>query len=312
MNFITAFLGTCRGSVSFIALRKQPGYKVALHLFLVLLVSCICISIGRYSALEYQWSYIEHKFVETFGTEISWGKSGIVPDKEPSVSRDLELSYDGLLIYAADKVNDYPDSALETRNFIAVWTRRGFVYAFNDKAKSRWMVMNMMPLERKNMFAKAQQFKALSYTELRTMLKDIQASANEPVGDALASLGEDVKFRVHDIFRGIYVFMAFYNGLAYFLRGLYLLAFGTLVYMGIFFFLNRFPGEKTALSGWEMCKVVIYAAFPVIVVVNLFPMLQLPFEDFYNNIFLISWLIYVNVVRRFLEKNRDLLEAQEM
>ena len=60
-----------------------------------------------------------------------------------------------------------------------------------------------------------------------------------------------------------------------------------------------------------MLKIVIYAALPVLVVVNAFPMLQLPFEEWYDKIFLIGWIIYINVIRRYLERNRDLLETSE-
>jgi hypothetical protein len=75
--------------------------------------------------------------------------------------------------------------------------------------------------------------------------------------------------------------------------------------------MERFPGAERRISGNEMWKIVLYAACPVIVVVNFFPMLQLPFENWYEKIFLVAWIIYINVVKRWLEKNHEFIENQE-
>ena len=61
----------------------------------------------------------------------------------------------------------------------------------------------------------------------------------------------------------------------------------------------------------EMWKIVLYAACPVVAVVNFFPMLQLPFEAWYEKIFLVAWIIYINVIKRYLEKNYEFIENQE-
>ena len=315
MNFFKSFFASCKGPLSFVELRRQPGWKVVLHLFLTVLISCIFVGIGRYCALKYLWSRPERMFVESFGSGVTISRSGILPEKDVDVSRRQELPYDGLLIYVSPKgaEKSYPDETLEKRNFILIWTPGQVALAIRNQENNRWTFASFSGNAEAIMDQAASSEKLkeninLTYAQMR---KEIENVAVQPLPAEFAKIENRQFISAGDLFKAMRGGMAAINGGAYFRYALLLLFFGTLTYMAVFFLLERFPGSERRIPACEMWKIFLYAACPVVAVVNVFPMLQLPFESFYEKIFLVGWVIYINVIKRFLEKNPALLENPE-
>ncbi len=315
MGFIKAFFASCRGPASFVDLRSQSGWRVVSHVILTVLLSSICIGIGRYCALKYFWLRPEAQFVENFGSGISFGAKGMLPEKDADISRRQELPYDGLLIYISPKgaEKEYSDETLENRNFIMVWTPGYVGLALHNKENNRWSFAtsdsargDLVP--RMVQQPDGQIKSDLTLDELR---KEILALAVKPLPEGLKEVQKDGFLPAEALFKMLRGSMAAVNSGAYFRLSVFLVLFGVCTYMIIFWIVERFPGAERRISGNEMWKIVLYAACPVIVVVNFFPMLQLPFENWYEKIFLVAWIIYINVIKRWLEKNYEFIEKQE-
>lgn len=318
MNFFQAFLGTCRGAAAFIELRKQPVWKVLVHLLLIVLISCICIGIGRFYALKYFWSRTESNFVETFGDRLVAGPKGILPEKDVEVSRRQELPYNGLIVYVSPKgpEKNYLDETMEGRNYIIIWTPGDIYAVIRNQQNGRWLIQSLLPGKGEGLQGRVSGMSrfiegngGLNYTQMRENFSKIIADYSNV--KKLSSLKRDEQILSIDLFRTMYIMMAVFNGIAYFLLSLILIGFGTLIYMVIFVVMNSFQRGEQLLSPGEMFRIVIYCAFPVLIVVNVLPMLQLPLGEWHDKLFLIGWIIYINVVRRYLEKNRDFLETAE-
>ena len=315
MGFIKAFLASCRGPASFVELRRQSGWRVVSHIILTVLLSSICIGIGRYCALKYFWSRPEAQFVEIFGSGISIGAKGMLPEKDADVSRRQELPYDGLLIYISPKgaEKDYPDETLETRNFIMVWTPGYAGLALRDKENNRWnfAAFDAARCSLVTRMVQQQDDQIKSGLTLNELRKEILALAAMPMPEGFKEFKQDGFLPAASLFKMLRGSMAAINGGAYFRLSIFLVLFGVCTYMIIFWMVERFPGAERRISGNEMWKIVLYAACPVVAVVNFFPMLQLPFENWYEKIFLVAWIIYINVIKRWLEKNHEFIENQE-
>lgn len=315
MNFIKAFLASCRGPVAFVGLRSQPAWRVITHVVLTLLLSSICIGIGRYCALKYFWAQPEEQFVEVFGSGILIGKNGMLPEKDSGVSRRLELPYNGLLIYISPNgaEKNYPDETLEERNFILIWTPGYAALALRDRNNDRWNFTALDAAQGELVTRMVQPGDStvktgLTLNELRGEFLKLAAL---PLPEKFKEFKEDGFLPAASLFKLMRGSMAAINGGAYLRLSMSLVIFGVLAYMMVFWIAELFPGSEHRISAGEMWKIVLYAACPVIVVVNFFPMLQLPFEAWYEKIFLIAWIIYINVVKRWLEKNHELIEKQE-
>ena len=314
MGFFKSFIASCKGPLSFAELRRQPGWKVILHLFLTVLLSCIFVGIGRYAALKYQWSRPERMFIESFGSGVTVSTSGILPEKDVDISRRQELPYDGLLIYVSPKgaEKSYPDETLEKRNFILLWTPGQVALAIRNRENNRWALAAFSG-DAEAMMSKATASGIKENTDLpyAQMRKELFELAAKPLPKEFAGLEKRQFLSAADLFKAMRGGMAAINGGAYFRYASLLLFFGVLTYMAVFFLMERFSGAERRIPAAEMWKIVLYAACPVIVVVNVFPMLQLPFESFYEKIFLVGWIVYINVIKRYLEKNPTLLENPE-
>ena len=317
MNLVQAFFGSCRGPAAFVELRRMPMWKVVLLLVIIVAASCTGVGVGRYFALEYFWSRTEKNFVELYGNSLTVSTKGLLPEKDVNVSRRQELPYEGLIVYVspAGAEKDYPDETLERRNFIVIWTPGDIVAAVRNRKNSRWLVQCLI-LDAGNFqeqFNRMSTFfeggEGLTYTQMREEFRKVIANSGT---QKFAKFTKEEKINSAELFKSMYVMMAVFNAVSYFFLTMILVGFGCLIYMGIFFFLNRLPGAERIISSGEMLKIVICAALPVLVVVNAFPMLQLPFEEWHDKMFLVGWIIYINVIRRYLERNRDLLETSEM
>ena len=317
MGFFKAFFSSCRGPYAFIELRRQTAWRVILHLVLTVLISCIFISIGRYCALRYFWAQPEREFSENFGAGISVNNQGMLPEKDPGISRRQELPYDGLLLYVspAGPEKNYPDETLKNRNFILVWTPGYMALALRDARSDRWSFASFDGGYGDGMTQMANNQPGIVKSELTLegLRKEIAELAAKPLPENFSK--EELKnsgfIQTAALFKMMRGTMAVINGAAYFRLGMMLIFFGVCAYMFIFILAERFPGAERRIPAREMWKIAVYTACPVIVVVNVFPMLQLPFESYYEKIFLVGWIIYINVVKRWLEKNHEILENQE-
>lgn len=317
MGFIKAFFASCRGPYAFVELRCQSGWRVVTHLILTVLISSIFIGVGRYCALRYFWSRPEQQFAENFGSGISVNNQGMLPEKDPAVSRRQELPYDGLLIYISPNgpEKDYSDETLKSRNFILVWTPGYMALALRESKNNRWSFAsfdggsaNGVPQMAGNPASMGK-----SGLTLEALRKEISELASKPLPEnfSKAEFKNTGFIPTSALFKMMRGTMAAINGVAYFRLGLLLIFFGVCAYMIIFVLVERFPGAERRIPAREMWKIVLYTACPVIAVVNVFPMLQLPFESLYEKIFLVGWIIYINVVKHWLEKNYEMLENQE-
>lgn len=311
MNFFKAFFSSCRGPLSFVELRRQAGWRVVVHLILTLLISSACVAVGRYCALKYQWSRPEQRFVEDFGSGVVVSSAGILPEKDIDVSRRQELPYEGLLIYISPKgpEKNYPDETLEKRNFIMLWTPGEIGLAVRNHQTGKWRFGSSNGVVPGNMVnANVSGANDLTLAELRKKMLEIAA---RPLAKEFAEMKKPMYVPARDTFKAMRAGMAVLNGGVYFSNAAMLVFFGAVTYMLIFLLIERFPAAERRIPGGEMWKIVLYAACPVIVVVNVFPMLQLPFESLYDKIFLVGWIIYINVIKRCLEKNPELLKEPE-
>lgn len=315
MNFIKAFLSSCRGPSAFVELRRQSGFRVVGHVVLTMLLSSICIGIGRYCALKYFWAQPEAQFVEIFGNGINVGKNGMLPEKDVNLSRRQELPYNGLLLYISPKgaESNYSDETLESRNFILIWTPGYAGFALRDRENDRWNFTAFDAARGELVSRMVQQSsnRIMGNLTLAELRQEILKLASLPLPDGFKEVKQSGFLPAQSLFKMLRASMAAVNGGAYLRLTMIMVAFGVLTYMLIFWLAEHFPGSERLISAGEMWKIVLYAACPVIAVVNFFPMLQLPFEAWYEKIFLFAWIIYINVVKRWLERNRELIENQE-
>lgn len=312
MGLFKAFFASCRGPLSFVELRRQAGWRVVLHLFLTVLISCIFVAVGRYCALKYFWSRPEQLFVENFGEGINVSSVGMLPAKDADVSRRQELPYEGLLIYISPQgpEKNYPDETLAKRNFILLWTPGQFALAVRNHKTDRWTFAGFSG-DAETMVSQAVGKNGIRETgnlTLDALRKEMMDVAKKPLAPEFAGMKNKKFIPAQELFKTMRGGMAAFNGAVYFCNAFMLIFFGAVTYMLIFAVLEMLPGSERKIPAGEMWKIVLYSACPVIVVVNVFPMLQLPFESFYEKIFLVGWIIYINVIKRYLEKNPDLLE----
>ena len=313
MNFFKAFFATCRGPLSFGELRRQAGWRVIIHFFLTLLISCIFVAVGRYCALKYFWSRPEQMFIENFGSGVTVSSNGVLPEKDVDVSRRQELPYEGLLIYVSPKgpEKDYPDETLEKRNFILLWTPGEIGLAVRDPKSNLWSFGSSSAGMASDVRPDSINMNTQKGIPLATLKQEMLKLAGKPLPKEFAEIKKSGFLPAQEAFKTLRAGMAVFNGGVYFSNAVLLVFFGLVTYMLIFMLLERFSAAEKRIAAADMWKIVLYAACPVIVVVNVFPMLQLPFESLYDKIFLVGWIIYINVIKRCLEKNPALLENPE-
>jgi hypothetical protein len=63
--------------------------------------------------------------------------------------------------------------------------------------------------------------------------------------------------------------------------------------------------NRMNISFSNLWKTALYTAFPVLLVVSLFPTLQLPGSNHYGNLFVIGWAIYVFCVLKYQMTNPE-------
>ena len=313
MSFFKAFFATCRGPVSFGELRRQAWWRVIIHFFLTLLISCIFVAVGRYCALKYFWSRPEQMFIESFGSGVTISRAGILPEKDADVSRRQELPYEGLLLYVSPKgpEKDYPDETLEKRNFILLWTPGEIGLAVRDHKTNLWRFSSSNAGVSQVLRPEDINMKTVNNLSLAQLKQEMLKLAVQPLPKEFVRIEKSGFVPARDTFKTMRAGMAVFNGGVYFSNAVLLVFFGLVTYMLVFMLIEHFSESDKRITVSDMWKIVLYAACPVIVVVNVFPMLQLPFESLYDKIFLVGWIVYINIIKRCLEKNPALLENPE-
>ena len=300
MSFFKAFFATCRGPVSFGELRRQAWWRVIIHFFLTLLISCIFVAVGRYCALKYFWSRPEQMFIESFGSGVTISRAGILPEKDADVSRRQELPYEGLLLYVSPKgpEKDYPDETLEKRNFILLWTPGEIGLAVRDHKTNLWRFSSSNAGVSRALRPEDINMKTVNNLSLAQLKQEMLKLAVQPLPKEFARIEKSGFVPARDTFKTMRAGMAVFNGGVYFSNAVLLVFFGLVTYILVFMLIEHFSESDKRITVSDMWKIVLYAACPVIVVVNVFPMLQLPFESLYDKIFLVGWIVYINMVTR--------------
>ena len=292
MGFLSSFLGACRGPQIFNDLRKYSWGRVIWHFFLICLFCSIAVGIGNYMMIKYRWRAIYNNFNEIFGKELILDKSGILPQISPDVNRFQELPNNSLLIYVGNNQNvDFADEMLRQRNLIFLWGRGAcVVFVRNEKFWQR--VAGFSPEEN----LQQQSADVLTYEKMKEQLLYF---AKLPISDKW-SYPEEYRNGVTSYQVLVFARMSYALGKAvfYFLFSFLLTFFSSLFFM-LLYWLFSF-GRPQIFSFAELWKVALYAAFPVLLVVNAFPALQLPGAGFFEYLFLLGWVGYLSFVLKYL------------
>ncbi len=297
MNFFRSFWGTCCGPEVFHVLHKNSLWRVFVHLFLLCLLCSIGVGIGSFMMVRYKWRAAYHEFNDIYGTGVEFTSKGIVPVEAPEKSRRQELPFDSLIIYVSPEsgAEEYPDETLEKRNVIIFWGS-SCIAAFVRNNDMWEKVVQYEPQ------GEVQQSSGLmTYDEMR---KDLQELCSRPVSSQWSFPEEYVKngMSSQQLFYLARLSFAIGKGIIYFLLSLCTVFFVTLLFSFIF---KLFSVGGSIYGFKELWKISIYAAFPVIFVVNLFPALQLPGTGYFSWLFMIGWVIYLFVVLKYLFQNHE-------
>ncbi len=287
MSFFQAFWGTCCGTEVFRKLCKNFWLKTLWHLILMCFVCSVFIGIGNYYSMKYRWRAAEAGFVEGFGGKLHLNRMGVRPDISPEVSRRQEFPYNCLLIYISPNgaEKNYPDETLRDRNVILMWHHAFFAFAIREG--QQWVYLKWNPEKDIEM-----PIDSLSFNEMRNrLLKD--AYSKNP--------GEwkwnEESFTTEYLFKQFRLMFAQVQAICHFFF-IFIILLCSLVF-SVFF---RLVSAKKIpdLSFGMIWNVVIYAAFPVLLVVSAFPALQLPGTHWFLQMFMIGWMVYLFFILRTL------------
>lgn len=288
MNFFRSFFGTCCGTEVFRVLRHHSAGRVLRHLLLMVILCAVCIGIGSYYSLKYRWRAAEATFNESFGTQLHFDKNGVHPDREVQMSRRQEFPYNGLLIYVspAGPEKEYPDITLFDRNFILLWHPACF--AFTMREGNAWIFCKYNADGKSELVVTP-----LSFAEMKERLF---AAANLPPSDKWKWENEVLSSR--QLFKDFRLGYSNAKAFEYFVREIFLVLLATVVFAAFFRLCShrRYP-QLTFAVVW---KVAVYAAFPVLLVVSMFPALLLPGMGYFNELFVTGWAVYLFLVLRSL------------
>lgn len=292
MGFWGSFFGTCCGPQIFKDLRNHSWMRVIWHLFLICFFCSVAVGIGNYVLIKYRWRAIYNNFNEIFGPELILAKNGILPQNSPDVNRFQELPNNSLLFYAGnDQTANVSDEMLRQRNLIFFWGRGALaVFVRSDKV---WQQVAKFSPEEPFIQQSAD---LLTYDQMKSELLTL---AKLPISENW-SYPEEYRNGLTSYQVLIFARMSYALGKAffYFLTSLSLTVFSSLFFV-LLFRLFSF-GRPKIFSFSELYKVALYAAFPVLIVVNAFPALQLPGARFFEYLFLFGWIGYLSFVLKYL------------
>ncbi len=288
MNFIASFFGTCCGTEVFRTLRQHSVGRVLRHLLLMVILCAVCIGGGSYYSLKYRWRSAEAAFNAGFGTQLYFDKKGVHPALDPQLSRRQEFPYNGLLIYVSPdgREKDYPDITLFDRNFILLWHPACFALAVREG--NAWI------FGRYNAGGKIEM--VVTPLSFSGMKEHLLAAAELPASDKWQWESETLSSRT--LFKDFRMAYSNAKAIEYFLREMFMVLAGTLFFAAFFRLCScrKFP-QLTFATVW---KVAVYAAFPVLLVVSMFPALLLPGMGYFNELFVLGWAVYLFFVLRSL------------
>jgi hypothetical protein len=268
-----------------------------LHLFLLCLLCAAGVGIGNFFMVRYKWRAAYHEFNDIFGTGIEFTRKGILPNEAPEKSRRQELPFESLIIYVSPEAGaeEYPDETLERRNVIIFWGS-SCIAAFVRNDNMWEKVVQYEPQGNVQ-----QSLGVMTYDEMR---RDLQELCSKPCSDQWTFPEEYERngMSSQQLFYLARLSFAIAKGVIYFLLSLCTVFLVTLLFSFIF---KLFSVGGTIYGFLELWKISIYAAFPVIFVVNFFPALQLPGTGYFSWLFMIGWVIYLFVVLRFLFQSYD-------
>lgn len=294
MSFFRTLFESCCGPAGFEVLRQHSWIRVIWHMVLLVVLSSALIGAGEYLRLRQQWRGARSQFIEIFGEELYFTKNGILPGKEQNIGRCQELPYNGLLIYAAkDGQKVYSEKTLRDRNFIILWSSAQIGVAVRG-AENRWITVQRNP---DNFLDMHNEQELETFEQMRQKLVAMIAAPPTDKWYYGKNMPEYIPvYKLYNFFRSVRaVSVAF----AYAFQMLFLMILGTGIYTVCYRLINS-GGKYRFLSGLEQWKIGIYAAFPVILVDGAFPMLQLPFVQYYGAMFVVGWVIYQFVVLNYL------------
>ena len=297
MNFFRSLFGTCCGTYVFSELRKNSWGRAFRHLLLLCFFCSIAIGIGNYLLIKYRWRAAYNSYNEIFGTRINFSENGIVPEKDPGISRRQEFPYNTLLIYVSSEkgAEEYPAETLRDRNVIVYWSQA--CVAIFARQHDLWSMMEITP-DAKSV---ANDKKTLTFEELEGEIKrlsELPASSKwvfpEEYKNGLSS---------SQMFQMVRIGIVIGKSLMFFIGGLLMVLFITLFFSIVYRAFSANNPKRFAF--WELWKIAIYTAFPVILVVSAFPVLQLPLTGYCHYMFIIGWSVYLFFVLRFLAMHQD-------
>ena len=300
MSFFRSFFYTCCGSHVFQSLSKHGWGRALWHFVLVCLFCGIGVGLGNYFMLGYRWRAAYNEFTDIFGSRVEFTEKGIIPEYNPEISRRQELPFNSLIIYVSPNgpEKDYPDETLETRNVIILWAPA--CVAIFTRTRDDWQCSALYgpdgKLQQTNLI--------LNYQDMR---KELQRLCELPGADNWffpESFAEGLNSQ--QLFSMIRLSFAFGKGLAFMLLSLFLGLLSTLFFSLVFKVVagNKIP----AFTFGKLWKIAIYTTFPVLLVVNAFPALQLPGVGFFDWMFIFGWLIYLFRVLRYMINNPEPVE----
>ena len=295
MSFFRSFFGTCCGPYIFRQLRKNSWGRALWHLFLLCFLCSVGVGIGNYLLVKYRWRAAYNNFNEVYGSQLQISENGIAPVREPEKSRRLELPYNSLLIYVSPSGPEvYPDETLRDRNVVILWSS-ACVAIFSRQGEFWQCMAEYRPDEKVGASGKMDfaGFKR-NLQELAGLEKSDDWEFPEEYKDGFTSF---------QLFSLVRLSFAVGKAVLYFVEGFGLALLTSLLFVLMFklFSFNRI----TIFPFGELWKVAVYTAFPVLLVVNAFPALQLPGTGYYDYLFMIGWAGYLFFVLRYLAQNPD-------
>jgi len=304
MSFFRSFIGTCCGTEIFRQLRNQSWLKTLWHLFFLSLLCSIFIGIGNYYMLKYRWRSAEAGFNGIFGSRVYFSEKGIAPELNPGDSRRQEYPYKGLLIYVSPNgaEKDYSDETLVERNFIVLWHPACFVFLLRQDEKwhffkynpnSRWLDEMLLDM---------------SHNEMKRKLVDTANSSQQSVWKLPTNYENGMT--TPQLFKFVRTMFAIFKSLQFFIIQFFSVLIFTALFSGCFRLFCR--NKLQEFSFGVMWKIAVYTAFPVMAVMSFFPAFQLPGANFYLQLFVIGWLIYLfRVVRNLVLFQDDENDKEE-
>ncbi|MBE6390112.1 MAG: hypothetical protein E7043_08085 [Lentisphaerae bacterium] len=295
MSFFRSLWGICCGPYIFRQLCKNSLGRVLWHLLLLCFLCSAGVGIGNYLLVKYRWRAAYNNFNEVYGSQLNVSDAGVSPARDPEKSRRLELPYNSLLIYVSPLGPEvYPDETLKDRNIIIYWSS-ACVAVFARQGEV-WQCMAEYRPD-----GKARISGETDFAGLKSKLHEL--TELKPSDDW--EFPEEYKdgFSSYQLFSFVRLSFAVGKAVLYFVEGLGLTLLTTLLFVVMFklFSLNR----SSMFSFAMLWKIAVYTAFPVLLVVNAFPALQLPGTGFYDYLFMIGWVGYLFFVLRYLVQNPD-------